>query len=980
VAAPDGAEPLSAVDPGREAAARELGRLVEEEVARLPEKYRLAILLCYWQEFSTEEAARQLGWPKGTVKTRLGKAREVLRERLARRGITLPVGLIATLVAPAGDEAVSATLVAVAVRAPDAASRLGALAYGRLGGLGLSKAKGGLALLMACVLAIGVGAMPRQTPDVRAAKAEAEPRAAARIDRDEALLPDGALARLGSARLRSSASAVAFAPDGTLITASFGRAIARWDLDTCRPRSAIHLPGAPADRSWLSPDGRTLAVFEAEGLRLWNTETGKRQSLLAVDDRSLMTLVVFSPDNRELATAEFISKDGTGEGRVRLWPVADGNARPIADLPSYANKLVFGAGGKRLFAAVDNHSLRCWDTVSGRQLWQNDHWASNLVVAPDGRTLCADTYQQGPLNLFDAENGRHLGALSVPCPNGQPLAFAPDSRTLAQQEAREVVLWDVASRRELRRLPAQGSQVVFSPDGRSLVTLGPLQRWDVATGKALCAADIVQGHRGDVRALAFAPDGRTLATTGHDGAVLLWDVASTRHRAILADSAGLMAPALAFTPDGRHVLTQPAFDTLRLNDAATGKEVRRFRLPATTPGSPTATVARLTADGRTLLVLGNPPLPKRPGSYMISSAQGTLTGWDVETGRQVLSRPTGTWLTLRSAIESEGRLWVLADDGSVHDIRTGEVTLRPDREDSVGGSCAISDDGRLLALTEPARRSVRVYELLTGRLVMQATADLDGRGALAFTPDGRLLVAAGVDALLAWETTSGRPLLCLRGGGRLPAWGSSGRAQCLAVAPDGQIAATGHVDGTALLWDLSSVWKAVPAPRPARTEDCWTALAGGDAHAAYEAIDALAVTPGPALALLRPRLQPVPVSSAWLRQRIADLDSDEFATREAASRALEKVGEVAETELRRALAREPGLEHRTRLERLLAAPWPAPTSEEVRHLRALIVLERIGTAEARAVLRSLAEGAEGARLVRDAKAALTRLDQAARRP
>ena len=63
----------------------------------------------------------------------------------------------------------------------------------------------------------------------------------------------------------------------------------------------------------------------------------------------------------------------------------------------YANCLAFGPRGERLFAAVDNHSLRCWDTASGKQLWMNDHWASNIAVSPDGKVLAADsTWAAGP--------------------------------------------------------------------------------------------------------------------------------------------------------------------------------------------------------------------------------------------------------------------------------------------------------------------------------------------------------------------------------------------------------------------------------------------------------------------------------------------------------------------------------------------------------------------------------------------------------
>jgi RNA polymerase sigma factor (sigma-70 family) len=92
-------------DPAQQAAWRELGWIVAEEVSGLAEKYRAPILLCYWQGMTNEEAARHLGWPAGTVKTRLAKARQLLRDRLVRRGVTLSVGAAVALVATTPVEA-----------------------------------------------------------------------------------------------------------------------------------------------------------------------------------------------------------------------------------------------------------------------------------------------------------------------------------------------------------------------------------------------------------------------------------------------------------------------------------------------------------------------------------------------------------------------------------------------------------------------------------------------------------------------------------------------------------------------------------------------------------------------------------------------------------------------------------------------------------------------------------------------------------
>src|SRR5262249_44324086 len=105
-------------DPVQEANLRDLQPLLHEEVNRLPWKYRVAVVLCYLQGKTNEEAARELHWPVGSVKGRLTRAREMLRARLERRGLALPAGgLAALLAAGASQAAVPATLAGSTPRA-----------------------------------------------------------------------------------------------------------------------------------------------------------------------------------------------------------------------------------------------------------------------------------------------------------------------------------------------------------------------------------------------------------------------------------------------------------------------------------------------------------------------------------------------------------------------------------------------------------------------------------------------------------------------------------------------------------------------------------------------------------------------------------------------------------------------------------------------------------------------------------------------
>ncbi|HKB03654.1 MAG TPA: hypothetical protein VKD90_15630, partial [Gemmataceae bacterium] len=199
---------------------------------------------------------------------------------------------------------------------------------------------------------------------------------------------------------------------------------------------------------------------------------------------------------------------------------------------------------------------------------------------------------------------------------------------------------------------------------------------------------------------------------------------------------------------------------------------------------------------------------------------------------------------------------------------------------------------------------------------------------------------------------------------------------CWDVTRDGRTLATGHPDGTILLWDISDATRRTAA-RDLSTADLhghWEVLAGEDATAAYTATRELAARPGQTVPLMRDRLRP-PAESEAVRALIAKLDGSAFASREAAAKELSRLGDVAVTDLKRALAGSSSAEQKQRIERLLAeadARFPE-SADRLRAVRAVGVIEWIGTPEARALLTALAAGDDGARLSCEAKAAAERL-------
>jgi hypothetical protein len=284
-------------------------------------------------------------------------------------------------------------------------------------------------------------------------------------------------------------------------------------------------------------------------------------------------------------------------------------------------------------------------------------------------------------------------------------------------------------------------------------------------------------------------------------------------------------------------------------------------------------------------------------------------------------------------------------------------------------------DGNTLAAQEVGS-TVYLWDVKKKKLtaILKHPDEVSLRLALAFSPDSRTLaVVDHKGAIHLWEIASQSERAILGG--------KQKNIAPLAFSPDGRTLAAGCCqDGrySAKLWDLLSIKR-----KPPDAEEIghfWTHLRGKDAKVAYIAIRTLTAFPAQALPLLRKQLLPLLVEEEEARKLsswVADLDSNDFASREKAHKNLEDAGLRAEAALQQALSNKPSLEVRRRGLKLLEAIDRQKKIEPIQQLRALEVLEHIGTAEARALLADLAKGVPEARLTQEAKASLLRL---ARRP
>ncbi|AWM36288.1 ECF RNA polymerase sigma factor SigE [Gemmata obscuriglobus] len=1014
--------PVSEPDPHTAAAWNEICWALDEELSALPESVRGPLVLCYLQGHTRDAAAAALGYSLAMLKRRLERGRNLLRDRLARRGISLPaagVGVLATELVTGATDASQQARAAVAYlasgRAPVALSGL----LG--GGGGRWKAVTLFASLVACGMGL-LGAAGR--PDEKTAATETSgpkgaQKSAERIDRFGDPLPAGALARFGTGRHRAPGAHVAVTPDGkTVVTAGDDLIVRTYDAVTGAARDVRALDGPLTHETALAADGRYLAgaAFSASRkaeIRVWELATGKLVGTLPLSGDAVRGLAVHSGATK----VAFICGPETDPPSLRkvcVWdfvkagePTELGSSKPL-NVRYGEPRNLFSPDGNLLLTHQQDGQLVCRDLVNRKTLWQKK--LTNIrffFFAPDGKNVVIAPNGSG-FEFWSAADGSNVAGKAwdgtgVRDPyNHGPVAVSASGRLVALSHGlRRVVLYDTVKRAVVRELNAPRltpdeavlmfwkvpTTFAFTPDETGFVWRAPtVQRWDVATGKAMWPVTWDQGHTEAVTRLLFAPGGAALVSAAADDYHYVWDLASGRaQQRMLKDFGDLMA----FTPDGRTLITSNDVgrDPLKVWDLAsgTGATIPKGSAPRTQYVSGRCLQATVTPDGKRLVTLtynGIAGERTPPGHY--------LTVWDLAerkvvreeqvsgSGREPIIAPGGEVCAIIPPIDEHpgARLIATATGKEI-----GRLTERDLLKGGLSGQpleLVFSADGRTVAtrVTDDSGTAesvgdspVKLWDIATARAFAQFPTT--GAARFSFAPDGRTLVIAGSSGFRTYELATRKEVHAVAAGSTPRVRPSDPFATALAVGPGGRTVATGHMDGTILLWDATPFRTAL---EPAEAGAAWDALKKADAGAARVAVLRLIDAPDLALRLFEERLKPAAPSTtapALVRQ----LDSEDFKQREAAETELRALGSRAELALTAALTGQPSPELRNRIAPLMNAlsPTAAVSGEDLRDVRAVEVLEGIGTPAARKMLDRLTTGEPTVRLTREAKAAVARL-------
>lgn len=633
----------------------------------------------------------------------------------------------------------------------------------------------------------------------------------------------------------------AYSPDGkTIATGYWNGTLRLCDADTGKNKNTLIGHSYVIDSIAYSPNGSMIATGGTDKtVRLWDVSTGKNINTLTEHIGPVYS-VKFSPDGKTIAT-------GSEDNTIRLWDTHTGKLRNTFD--GYRKPIVFSMDGNMFFAVSNStYEVQIWDTATGQPIktipkkntvypfvyllknntftlddkgeliLQNVHTEKplksfiddtqlivSIIYSPDGKTI-ATADLNGTMQWWDAHTGENIKTFTRYIGRGHPsIQYSPNGKLIATGGAIMPNLWDAATGKFLRTIYGHESYGIFtfSPDGDILATASAdstARLWNVYTGENI---KTLTGHNGRVYPLIYSPDGNTFVTADDGGTLRIWN-ADTGNQLKTLTGDTYKARWFLYSPDGKKLATR-FNDTVRLLNAYTGETEKslightgRVHAAAYSPNGKTITtystdntvrlwdtnteknIKTLNILGKIMVVVYSP----EGEPLAITTHEETVTLWNVAT-EQLLKRYEGQKngilgsLTRSKKRKNERTRW--GPPNHIHTVKYSPngSTLATVRNNGIVQLWDVDKERRIGKLIKPFKdEPLNVW--------------------IEYSPDGRILVTAQFGNMTGtprlWDTATGKLLKTLKG---YTYCGNS-----LKFSPDSKTIATGHRDGTVLLWDI----------------------------------------------------------------------------------------------------------------------------------------------------------------------------------
>ena len=565
-------------------------------------------------------------------------------------------------------------------------------------------------------------------------------------------------------------SAKSFSSDSKqLITVSSDNTIRSWDIAT-GDESMSEDYNMPLNKVVFTSDGSKLAIASSDTVRVFNASTFDVLAKMRHDDAIID--LTFSSDGKLLATA---SLDGTS----RIWNASTGEDLLRLDFDNGTYKVVFSPDSKYLAIGCLDNSTRIIDPSTGSEVSRIEinKPIYRMAFSPDSTTIAGFCKYEDTVHVWNASTAKEIQTLSQKAVLTDVI-FSPDGNHLVTVGlSYEIIFWNFVSGEKIKKFSHNTwvSDATFSPDGRFLASASnddTARVWNVATGEEL--ARMV--HVNSVEAVAFSPDGDLLLTISSDNKCCIWSLSSCDKLARMIHEDGVVD--VAFSPDGKYLATASTDGTARLWNATTSNEISRVK-----HDDEVASVA-FSPDG-TLIAT--------------ASYDYTARIFDINANKEIAVINFSN-MVLYAAFSPDGKQMISVDNSGIIktiDIATGkqETIVQGEPKDSVRG-ISISPDGKKIVMSSLSSKYAHIWDIDAGREIQKVRHETGTILETNWSPDGKYLATACTDnTARIWNAQKGSVVAVLN---------HNDTVNDVEFSPDGKLLATASSDDTAGIWDVSS--------------------------------------------------------------------------------------------------------------------------------------------------------------------------------
>ena len=618
-------------------------------------------------------------------------------------------------------------------------------------------------------------------------------------DNTQVGLPEGAIARFG----KGGINVMRFSPDGTRLIVGTDVGVWLYDVPDGKETALLTRENGQVNALAYSPDGKILASggFANPIIQLWEIGTGRKVSRITLEGyRGAVSSLTFSKDGKTL-----ISLDKYG--RVAHWDINTGEK--LSNFSDHIPAHFVGTLSEKdnLYAIGDsNGKIRISDAVTDKQranllghgglLKRNEKEISVLAFSSDEKILASGGYDR-TVRLWSTENRTNLAILRGHESTVTSIAFSGDGKKLASGDARKIIkLWDIETRKEHATLKGHSNEIcalAFSPDGNTLASGsydGTIRFWNPHTGKAI--SNFTSGHIDAIKTVTFFENATTLLSVSNNGSVEVWEENTLREKLTFMDDEDTGIRAAALLSDGIHVAV------IYSNHLIGGNNLKVWNL---------TTAKELQGPWSNVQDTVNAVTFSPNSKILVASyRQKGMFLWHINAEMEIFHFDIKHFWESKFTYSSDGN--ILAKYGeSAETYIWNAKTMEEITQINIKNirSLAFSPESKILATR--VNEEIILWDITSSGIKQRGrfiNSKYKGKGDmrpspddLMFSPDGNILLSITSEGwdhyIQLWGVNTGWNL------GKIS--GHSKQITTFDFSSDGEILASGSMDGTMLLWD-----------------------------------------------------------------------------------------------------------------------------------------------------------------------------------